>query len=43
MNEIDKVKAFIKDNPNYKVADIQRLLKKGFIYCSKLLESIGER
>lgn len=43
LNEVEKVKLFIKENPNYKVSDIQRLLMKGYSYCAKLLESIGER
>lgn len=43
LNEVGKVKLFIRENPNYKVADVQRLLRKGYVYCYKLLESIGER
>lgn len=39
-NEIEKVKEFIRNNPDYNVKSIQKLLKKHYKHVAALLESI---
>jgi len=40
--EVEKAKLIMERKPDYKVADIQRVIFKGYIYTAKLIDYIKE-
>lgn len=41
--EKEMIVKYISQHPNFKVQDVQRLIKRGYVYTSKLLEEMGLR
>lgn len=41
--EIEQVKTYIEQNPNYKINEIQRLIKQGYDHTCRLVETLDPK